>query len=196
MNMPLLAFTIRFGRWYRRKWCALLSLPARAASRLNCVGTRPVFMAPLSCKGEGNVILGDRVVVGYDGGACLGTGEVRLHAAAGVNIRVGARTHFNNNVQVFASASVTIGADCLIGDAVLIMDSDGHALAPEARHQLAGASSAVTIEDNVWIGSRAIILKGVTLGAGCVVGAGAVVTRSVPPRTVVGGNPARPIRKL
>jgi hypothetical protein len=50
------------------------------------------------------------------------------------------------------------------------MDADGHALAPELRHQSAGATDVVTIEDNVWIGSRAIILKGVTLGAGCVVG--------------------------
>lgn len=111
-------------------------------------------------------------------------------------ISVGSRTHFNNNVQVLASAGVSIGADCLIGDAVLIMDSDGHALAPELRHQSAGISGIVSIEDNVWIGSRAIILKGVTLGAGCVVGAGAIVTRSVPPRTVVAGNPARPLRTL
>jgi maltose O-acetyltransferase len=76
------------------------------------------------------------------------------------------------------------------------MDADGHALAPELRHQSAGATDVVTIEDNVWIGSRVIILKGVTLGAGCVVGAGSVVTRSVPPRTVVAGNPARSIRTL
>ena len=153
-------------------------------------------MVPLSCGGSGQVIFGDRVVVGYDGGARLDTGEVRLQAMTGAIIRVGARTHFNNNVQVLASAGVNIGADCLIGDAVLIMDADGHALAPELRHQSAGATDVVTIEDNVWIGSRVIILKGVTLGAGCVVGAGSVVTRSVPPRTVVAGNPARSIRTL
>lgn len=194
--MSLHAFTTRLGRWCRRQCCSFLSLPARGTGRLDCGGKRPIFMVPLSCVGKGRVIFGDRVVVGYDGGARLGSGEVRLQAAAGAIIRVGARTHFNNNVQVFASGGVTIGTDCLIGDAVLIMDSDGHALAPELRHQSAGATDAVTIEDNVWIGSRAIILKGVTLGAGCVVGAGSVVTRSVPPRTVVAGNPARPLRTL
>ena len=194
--MFLHEFVTRLGRWYRRQRCSLLSLPARAGGRLNCTGARPVFMVPLSCGGSGQVIFGDRVVVGYDGGARLDTGEVRLQAMAGAIIRVGARTHFNNNVQVLASAGVNIGADCLIGDAVLIMDADGHALAPELRHQSAGATDVVTIEDNVWIGSRVIILKGVTLGAGCVVGAGSVVTRSVPPRTVVAGNPARSIRTL
>jgi len=54
----------------------------------------------------------------------------------------------------------------------------------------------IVIEDNVWIGTRAIILKGVTIGEGSVVGAGAVVTRSVPPGVLVGGVPARVIREV
>jgi acetyltransferase-like isoleucine patch superfamily enzyme len=54
----------------------------------------------------------------------------------------------------------------------------------------------VTIEDNVWIGMRAMILGGVTLGRGSVVAAGAVVTKDVPPRTLVAGVPARVIRAL
>lgn len=52
------------------------------------------------------------------------------------------------------------------------------------------------IGDNVWIGSGAVILPGVTLGSGCIVGAGAVVTRDVPPRTVVTGAPARPVEAV
>ena len=51
----------------------------------------------------------------------------------------------------------------------------------------------MVIEDNVWVGTRATILPGVTLGRGCVVAAGAVVTRDVPPLVIVGGVPARPI---
>jgi maltose O-acetyltransferase len=54
----------------------------------------------------------------------------------------------------------------------------------------------VVIGDNVWIGNRAIILPGVTIGAGAVVGAGSVVTRDVPPFTVVAGNPAKVLKAL
>jgi acetyltransferase-like isoleucine patch superfamily enzyme len=53
----------------------------------------------------------------------------------------------------------------------------------------------VRIEDDVFIGMRCLILKGVTLGAGCVIGAGSVVTKSIPPGAVAAGNPARVIRQ-
>jgi acetyltransferase-like isoleucine patch superfamily enzyme len=81
---------------------------------------------------------------------------------------------------------VTIGRDCRIARDVIIMDTDqhevpGHALLIEP----------VEIEDRVWIGARAIVLKGVRIGHDSVIAAGAVVTSDVPPRTVVGGVPAR-----
>ncbi len=53
----------------------------------------------------------------------------------------------------------------------------------------------IIIGDNVWVGTRAVILKGVTIGGGAIVAAGAVVTKDVPPRTIVGGNPAHVIRE-
>lgn len=57
-------------------------------------------------------------------------------------------------------------------------------------------ASPVKIEDNVWIGARATILKGVTLGFNSVIGTGAVVTKDVPPNTIVAGNPARQVGEL
>jgi acetyltransferase-like isoleucine patch superfamily enzyme len=67
------------------------------------------------------------------------------------------------------------------------------------QHELPGAGLVVrpvAIEDRVWIGARAIILKGVTVGHDAVVAAGSVVTRDVPPRTVAAGVPARVVRRL
>ena len=80
-----------------------------------------------------------------------------------------------------------IGADCSLGPYTNILDNDFHSI--EDRRRIP-ESQPVLIGDNVWIGSRVIILPGITIGNDAVVGAGAVVTRDVPPRTVVAGNPA------
>ncbi len=88
-----------------------------------------------------------------------------------------------------------IGAHAFIGPDVSIYTAC-HPLDPEARNTGAEWAEPVTIGDNVWIGGRAVILPGVTIGDNCVIGAGAVVTRSIAPRTLVAGNPARPIRSL
>ena len=91
---------------------------------------------------------------------------------------------------------MTIGSRCLIGDAVLIMDSDFHNLSATGRHHLPAETSPVVLEDNVFIGSRVIILKGVTIGKDSVIGAGSVVVRSIPPGVIAAGNPAKVIRPL
>jgi len=106
-------------------------------------------------------------------------------------IRIGSGSYLNRNTEIVAAASVEIGRDCKIGRDVLIMDTDQHALPGRALDV-----RPVVIEDRVWIGARAVILKGVRIGHDSVVGAGSIVTRSVPPRTVVAGQPARVIRSL
>jgi acetyltransferase-like isoleucine patch superfamily enzyme len=73
------------------------------------------------------------------------------------------------------------------------MDSDFHDLNDQ---RLEGISQPITIEDHVWIATRAIILRGVHIGEHAVVAAGAVVTKDVAPYTVVGGNPAKLIKNL
>jgi acetyltransferase-like isoleucine patch superfamily enzyme len=79
----------------------------------------------------------------------------------------------------------------MIGDEVLIMDTDWHGVGDQPAR-----TEPVIIQNGVWLASRAVILRGVTLGEGCIVAAGAVVTRSVEPFTVVAGVPAQAIRKL
>jgi maltose O-acetyltransferase len=156
-----------------------------------------ILNAPLRCDGQGRVALGADVAIGFELAPILGDGQVRLHArGVDARISVGAGTAFSNNVNVIACQSVSIGRRCLIGDAVLIFDSDFHHLSAEGRHTLPGAVAPVVLEDNVFVGSRAIILKGVTIGKDSVIGAGSVVVRSIPPGVIAAGNPAKVIRPL
>lgn len=113
---------------------------------------------------------------------------VRFECWAGATIRVGDGTYLNRGTEIVAGRSVTIGRDCKIARDVIVMDTDQHAVLG-AGLQLA----PVEIGDRVWIGARAIVLKGVHIGNDSVVAAGAVVTRDVPPHTVVAGVPARTI---
>lgn len=99
---------------------------------------------------------------------------------------------------VVAAESITIGDRVLVGSGATITDTDFHPLSPESRKQDIndGRKKPVIIENDVFIGMNAIILKGVRLGAGCVVGAGSVVSRDVPARAIVAGNPARAIGQV
>lgn len=87
---------------------------------------------------------------------------------------------------------VVIGNNVLIGSGVIITDGDAHPINPEARKAGLGCiRKPVIIEDDVFIGARAVVLKGVTIGKGSVIGACAVVTKNIPPYSIAVGNPAR-----
>jgi len=105
-----------------------------------------------------------------------------------------------SSAAIWATNRITIGDRVLIGADCILMDNDQHHLNAEARRDperaRAYASAPIVIEDEVFIGMRSMILKGVTIGARSVVGAGSVVTRDVPPDTIVAGNPARVIGHL
>jgi acetyltransferase-like isoleucine patch superfamily enzyme len=116
-----------------------------------------------------------------------------------------------NGALVMAEENIDIGSHCLISWNVGVADSDFHPLEPAQRLIDAQAlapylknrpprpklkTAPVKIADNVWIGMNAIILKGVTIGENSVVAAGSVVTKSVPPNTVVAGNPALVVKQF
>lgn len=98
--------------------------------------------------------------------------------------------------SIVCEESITIGNHVTVGCNSVITDTDFHPLDAAHRREspLDGATAPIIIEDDVFIGMQSMILKGVRLGAGCVVGAGSVVTRDVPAGAVVGGNPAKPLR--
>ena len=121
-------------------------------------------------------------------GACQFYSGVRFETGKNAVIRIGSGTYLNRNTVIVSNRSVEIGEHCRISWDVVIMDSDQHEIPGKET-----GDQSVVIGSNVWIGCRAIILKGVHIGDGAIVAAGAVVTKDVPPYTVVGGVPAKQI---
>ncbi|MET0386543.1 MAG: acyltransferase [Polyangiales bacterium] len=97
-------------------------------------------------------------------------------------------------VRIAAATSIEIGDNCMFATNCYITDADWHDLYD--RTAAPGATRPIVLGDNVWIGDSAIVGKGVRIGENSVVGAGSVVTRDVPPNTIVAGNPARPVKQL
>lgn len=114
-------------------------------------------------------------------------------------LKIGDGTFIGHGASFSVAESVTVGRHTLIAGGVAIRDFDGHPLDAQQRRTMptpAEGIAPVMIGDDVWIGSGATILKGVTIGDRSVVATQAVVTKDVPPDTVVAGNPARAIKSL
>jgi acetyltransferase-like isoleucine patch superfamily enzyme len=127
------------------------------------------------------VRLGDDVLLSHG---------VRLHLRApGALIEIGDGSFVNHRSELVAHERVVLGSGCLLAWDVLLLDSDSHAV--DGRPHTA----PVVLGDRVWVGCRATVLKGVTIGDGAVVAAGSVVVGDVPARALVGGNPARVLRR-
>jgi maltose O-acetyltransferase len=113
----------------------------------------------------------------------------------GYQIRFGARTFANFGLVALDVGRITIGDDVQIGPNVQLL-TPTHPIEPEARRAKWEASAPITIGNNVWLGGGVIVCPGVAIGDNTVVGAGAVVTRDLPPNVVAVGNPARVVRHL
>ncbi|MBS0446509.1 MAG: acyltransferase [Proteobacteria bacterium] len=117
---------------------------------------------------------------------------------AGAAIVIGDDVGLSGTV-ICAATSVAIGDRCMFGADVTLFDTDFHAVDRVDRRYLpesCASTRAIVIEDDVFIGAGATILKGVRIGRGSVVGAHAVVSSDVEPSTVVAGNPAVVVRRL
>jgi acetyltransferase-like isoleucine patch superfamily enzyme len=149
----------------------------------------------------GRLRLGSNVTLRSDPRGYQGSlfGPVYLNTAmpdAEIIIGEGCRL---NGCAVVAWKRIEIGKNCVIAANTTIMDALGHSTDDKdccRRHLTMDEPAEVVIEDNVWIGLNCIILKGVRIGRAAIVAAGSVVTQDVPPRTGVGGVPARPIRTI
>lgn len=178
-----------FWHWFTNKFYyeALLRYRCtRVGRNLKTDGDIPLII------GSGSVIIGDNVKIGN---RCAWILTPNLYDNP--MLIIGDNTTINYQVGISVECKVEIGNNCLIAGETMIFDNNSHALYSSNRRKMSEDDVApIRIEDNVWIGMRSLILKGVTIGNGAVVAAGSVVTKDVPSLTLVGGNPARVIKEI
>lgn len=163
-------------RWWVRQFSSHLSNHNRP---LRVTGPCVVF-------GGGRFEIGERIII-----RSQRHNRVEISIAPTAQLYIGDDSFLNQGVRIACSKEIRIGKRCAIGDESVILDNDYHGM---ARNE--PKIAPIEIQDDVWLGTRVIVLRGVTIGEGSVIGAGAVVTHSVPAHTFAAGVPARVIRTI
>ena len=109
-------------------------------------------------------------------------------------LKIGKYCLITPGVRIMAAESIEIGDACMFAHGAYISDADWHGIYD--RSEPVGKTKPIILKDNVWIGDRAIVCKGVTIGVNSIVGAGAVVTKNIPANVVAAGNPAKVVKNL
>jgi acetyltransferase-like isoleucine patch superfamily enzyme len=123
----------------------------------------------------------------------IGVGS-RIDIGPEATLTIGRGTYFSPNVRVVISRGLSLGSDCAIGWDVQFLDDNFHGFGAIGA-SLTRTPKEIVLGDHVWVGSHALIYRGVEIARGCVVAGGAVVTRSfLEPNTLIAGNPAQVIR--
>ena len=144
------------------------------------------MLGPCTASSDGRIDAGDGLTI-----RSRKHNMVEISCARGGRLKFGNNVFLNQGVRIACSREISIGDNALIGDETVILDNDYHGVADSP-----AKSAPVRIESDVWLGTRVIVLRGVTIGRGSVVGAGAVVTHSIPPFVFAAGVPAQVIKSL
>jgi maltose O-acetyltransferase len=138
---------------------------------------------------QGKLIVGERVQF-------ISTrAQLEILVEAQGTLEIGDDTIINYGTSICATRHVRIGRGALVGMHAIIMDTDYHRLDPLHRQERP-ESLPIVLEENVWLAARVVVLRGVTIGANSVIGAGSVVTKDIPPNVFAAGLPARVIKHL
>lgn len=164
----------------------------RKNSRIHITGGSLEFGLDFLPRGRTSLKMAQDSEFSISGPACI-CNSCRITIEEGARLALGKDSFINENSRITACSEIRIGDGCWIAWDVNIIDSDFHRV--KENEFLKPKEAGILIEDNVWIGARAIILKGVTIGNGAVIAAGAVVTRDVPSKCLAVGNPAKIIKE-
>ena len=164
------------------------------------IGESPKIEGPIIINNisKDQLIIGNKVIMRYNRFFCFGKGK----------LSIGNFCYFGDHTQIDAAEEVKIGDYCMFSNNIMIQDHTSHPISPRKRRdQLINLQKIptdvydtiiekVTIKNNVWIGKDAIVLKGVTIGEGSIVATRAVVTKDVPPFSIVAGNPSKVVKAI
>ena len=175
--------------------CRVLLYSALSTNKPSSKGIR---LQPVLFLGKGNVKIGENTIFGYYPSALFFSSYCHIEARhSDANIIIGSNNFFNNCFSIVADhGNVIIGDDCLVGANVSIINSDFHPIRVKDRHTTKYSCKDVVIGNNVFIGSRVSIMKGVNIGDNAVIANGAVVFDNVEPNTIVRGNPAKIYKEI
>ena len=182
-----------FSRQTFRKLTHGLELAGLAANARFHLRSAELQGRRITLRGRAHVVNDGTMIVGERVRLVSTVATLELVTLAGGRLVIGNNVFINYGASIVASNLVQIGNDCLIGTHVMVMDTDFHRVEDKAWDT---TGYPIIIEDRVWLGNRSMVLKGVRVGHDAVVAAGSIVTRDVPPRTLVAGVPARVIREF
>lgn len=198
----------------------LLNIPTalriKLSPKFNCwllrskgvvIGKNMTIMGKVSVIGPGKISIGDNFMMTsgeHINPICANMQGAFFTDSPDARITIGNNVGLSST-RMWIHDSLTIGNNVKIGGAVLLIDTDCHELNYQVRNGSLPAgdgwgetikSAPIVIEDDVWIGAQCIVLKGVTIGARSIIGAGSVVTKSIPADCIAAGNPCKVIRRL
>lgn len=188
-----------FERWKAEVRAAEASKKAvigKGFNRFCGAGAAGMGLRIINQNSRESIVIGDNVTI---------NGE--LSCSTRGRISIGDNTIIHHGTFIAADNSISIGKCCLIARDVLIQDNNSHPIDPAKRLAQAldyrghtdtyeSENGPIVLEDCVWVGTRSIILKNVTIGSGSIIAAGSVVTKDVPPMSIVAGNPARVVKNI
>ena len=153
------------------------------------VGARVRLRGRPAVRNRGRMVIGERVQL------VSTIATLELVANDGAELVIGPRSLVNFGCSLVAHDRVEIGADCHLGPYTMLSDNNYHRVEPDRRLERP-PSEPIVVGDNVWIGARSMVMPGVTIGRDSCIGAGSIVTKDIPARTLAVGAPARVIRDL